>query len=529
MRGSARGVKKTLGRLAPRTTVSVSAQLIRELASEAGFDLVRFGPADPGPHADHFARWLDAGRAGEMEYLHRNRQRITQPESWVPQARSAITLGYDYGGPPAGMEGGARIARYARGRDYHRFLGKATRRLREQLEREGVARGSMAAGTDAIPILERGLAAQAGIGFLAKSSGIISPQLGPYLLLAELLTPLDLPNDGPSPGSCGTCTRCLDACPTGAIVAPFELDARRCLSYTTIELRGPIPEPMRAAQGSWLFGCDICLEVCPFTSKGRVATPSDSTPAPLRPHAVVEDYSLVGVLELSEEDYQRDWVGTAMRRATRSGLRRNAAVVLGNLGNTNAVPALTTALNDGDAIVRGHAAWALGRLEPRSRALRSALEHETDPAVRGEIRQALDGSSTPRSSPESGRLRKTRRSPALLPSSDDIRALRRMDAPHHALPTRVPPQRCRAAAPEPRSTVARLRRSADAPRGHPGRPSHTNPSMAWARPSDRHISRRGLARRVLLGPQNPPETPWTTKTITTRRSGAATAEPTCAT
>lgn len=365
------------------------ASLIRELAAEAGFDLVRFGPADPGAHGDRFAAWLDAGRAGEMDYLHRNRERITRPQSWLPQARSAITLAYDYGGPPAGLAGGARIARYARGRDYHRFLGKATRRLRDRLEREGVPRGSMAAGTDAIPILERGLAAQAGIGFLAKSSGIISPQLGPYLLLAELLTPLDLPADGPAPGTCGSCTRCLDACPTNAIVAPFEVDARRCLSYTTIELRGSIPEPLRAPQGNWLFGCDICIEVCPFTSKGRVAMPSAPTPAPLQPHPVVDGYSLVGVLELSEQDYQRDWVGTAMRRATRTGLRRNAAVVLGNLGDSSAVPALTKALGDVDPIVRGHAAWALGRLEPGSRALHDALGHERDDAVRAEITGAL--------------------------------------------------------------------------------------------------------------------------------------------
>jgi epoxyqueuosine reductase len=228
-----------------------------------------------------------------------------------------------------------------------------------------------------VPILERALAARAGVGFLAKSAGVISPTHGPYLLLAELLTPLDLPADGPAPGTCGTCTRCLDACPTGAIVAPFQVDSRRCLSYTTIELRGPIPEPLRAAQGPWLFGCDRCLEVCPFTSKGRAAAPADPVPEPLRPHRVVEECTLVGVLELGEEEYQRDWVGTAMRRATRAGLRRNAAVVLGNLGDAAAVPALAGALGDPDPVLRGHAAWALGRLDPGSGVLaeiRGALE-----------------------------------------------------------------------------------------------------------------------------------------------------------
>lgn len=368
-----------------------SPALIRELAFDAGFDLVRFGPAGPGADGDRFGAWLDAGRAGEMQYLERNRERITDPRSWLPEVRSAVTLGYDYGGPPAGLAGGGRIARYARGRDYHRFLGKATRRMRERLEREGVALGTIAVGTDAVPILERALAAQSGIGFLAKSAGIISPELGPYLMLSELLTPLDLPDEGPSPGSCGTCTRCLDACPTGAIVKPFEVDARQCLSYTTIELRGSIPEPLRAAQGDWLFGCDVCLEVCPFTSKGRAVRVDEPQPEPLRAHRVVEEYSLVGVLELSEADYQEQWVGTAMRRATRSGLRRNAAVVLGNLGDTGAVPPLTRALVDADPIVRGHAAWALGRLEPGSPALRAAFERETDAGARAEIESALDG------------------------------------------------------------------------------------------------------------------------------------------
>lgn len=374
--------------------MAISPALIRELAAEAGFDLVGFGPADPGPDAARFGEWLDAGRAGSMDYLHKNRERITDPTSWVPGTRSAISLGVDYGGPARSLPGGGKIARYAVGRDYHRFMGKGVRKLRTRLEQEGVARGSVAVGTDAVPILERALAARAGIGFLAKSSGVISPELGPYLLLAELLTPLDLPTEGPAAGSCGTCTRCLDACPTGAIVAPFEVDARSCLSYTTIELRGSIPRELRAAQSDWLFGCDICLEVCPFTSKGRASRPADAErPEPLRPHEVTESFSLAGVLELSEEDYQERWVGTAMRRATRQGLRRNAAVVLGNLGDAAAVPALERGLADPDPIVRSHAAWALGRLERNSSSLRTAWERERDPAVRAEIRSALDGDS----------------------------------------------------------------------------------------------------------------------------------------
>jgi epoxyqueuosine reductase len=368
----------------------ISPELVRELAADAGFTVVRFGPPDPGEHADHFERWLDQGRHGAMRWLEASRAVVADPSTWAPGSRSAVALAFDYGGPPVELRGGARVARYAVGRDYHRSLGGATRRLREHLEREGVPRGTIRVGTDAVPILERALAVRAGVGFLAKSAGLISPDHGPYLLLSELLTPLDLPFDPPAPGSCGTCTRCIDACPTGAIVAPHQVDARRCLSYTTIELRGSIPEELRAAQGSWLFGCDVCLEVCPFAdTRGRATRPGEPVPDALRPHPAIETYDLVGVLELDQPSYDRDWTGTAMRRATRSGLRRNAAVVLGNLGEVGALPALRRALADEDPLVREHAAWAIGRIDPRDRALDDALAREPDATVAAAIRAAL--------------------------------------------------------------------------------------------------------------------------------------------
>ncbi len=372
--------------------MAIRPSLVREIALEAGFDLVAFGPPElPAGHAERFLAWVEAGRHGHMDYLERNRDRIADPRRFAPGARSTIALARDYGSPPFTLEGGGRIARYAVGRDYHRSLGNGTRRIRDMLEREGVPRGTIKIGTDAVPVLERGLAARAGIGFLAKSAGILSPRRGPYLLLAELLTPLDLPFDLPAPGTCGRCTRCIDACPTGAITAPYEVDARRCLSYTTIELRGSIPEALREPQGQWLFGCDVCLEVCPFASnRGRVAADPDAErPADLRVHRALDTYSLVGVLELSEAEWQTDWTGTAIRRATRQGLRRNAAVVLGNLGDASAAPALERVLADGDAVVREHAAWALGRVAPRSSRLDAALAVETEPAVRTALRDAL--------------------------------------------------------------------------------------------------------------------------------------------
>ncbi|MGA0059255.1 MAG: tRNA epoxyqueuosine(34) reductase QueG [Planctomycetota bacterium] len=368
----------------------LSPALVREIAEESGFTLVRFGPPDPGPHAAHFERWLDDGRQGEMRWLEARRAEITDPLRWAPDARSAIALAFDYGGPEARIEGGARIARYAVGRDYHRSLGNRTRALRERLEAEGVPRGTIRVGTDAVPILERALAVRSGIGFLAKSAGVISPTHGPYLLLSELLTPLELPFDPPAPGTCGTCTKCIDACPTGAIVAPFQVDARRCLSYTTIELRGRIPEELREPQGQWLFGCDVCLEVCPFaSSRGRASRGGEEVPPELAPHRAITKYDLLGILELDEADYDADWTGTAMRRATRTGLRRNAAVVLGNLGDGAALPALCRTLADPDPIVREHAAWAIGRLDPREPCLDAALRGETDANVRSALLEAL--------------------------------------------------------------------------------------------------------------------------------------------
>ena len=370
----------------------IRPELVRELASDAGFDLVRFGPADPGPDGNRFVDWLEAGRHGQMRYLEDNRARILDPRLCRQGVRSAIALAVDYGGPEAVLPGGGRIARYAQGRDYHRWLRDRVFALRQRLEAAGVPYGSMNGGADAVPVLERALAVRAGIGFLAKSAMVISPTHGPYLQLAELLTGMELPPDEPAPGSCGTCTACVEACPTQAIVAPHEVDARRCLSYTTIELRGPIPGDLRAAQGDRFFGCDVCLEVCPFTSRSRARDlHGDQRRPDLRPHQIVQRWTLVDVLAMDDARYQAEFTGTAMRRATRSGLRRNAAVVLGNLGDPQALPALIAALTDADPVVRSHAGWAIGRLDHRHPALAAALARESAPDVAAELEAAIAG------------------------------------------------------------------------------------------------------------------------------------------
>tara|TARA_R110002072_G_scaffold241027_5_gene399636 strand:- start:626 stop:1726 length:1101 start_codon:yes stop_codon:yes gene_type:complete len=366
---------------------------MRSIAHEIGFDLVRFGPASPGEHADRFSEWLDAGRHGEMDYLVKNKDRIIDPQQWRSGVRSSISVAVDYSGPPGELHGGGRIARYAVGRDYHRWLGKRITKLRNQLEQAGLPHGSMTGGTDAVPVLERALAVRSGIGFLAKSSMVISPTHGPYLQLAELLVPEELPHDNPATGTCGSCTACLDACPTNAIVAPFQVDSRRCLSYSTIEQRGFVDHDMRVAQGEWLFGCDICLEVCPFTSKSqRKDVLGIDRPKDLQAHKVVETWTLVDVLEMDEARYDQEFVGTAMRRAKRSGMRRNAATVLGNRREESALPALIAALADEDPVVRGHSAWAIGRINARHPSLQGALHKEDDDRVREELRRAIEQS-----------------------------------------------------------------------------------------------------------------------------------------
>lgn len=370
---------------------AVSPDKIRELAQDAGFDLVRFGPAEPGEHGARFTDWIEQGRHGEMDYLERNQDRILDPSAWRPGLRSSINVAVDYSGPAGELEGGGRIARYATNRDYHRWLKKKVLSLRARLADAGVAPESMHGGTDALPVLERALSVRAGVGFLAKSTMVISPTHGPYLQLAELLVGDELPYDSPSPGTCGTCTACIDACPTGAIVAPFELDARRCLSYTTIEKRGFSAPELRKAQGEWLFGCDVCLEVCPFTSRSRRSSlAGEHRPKDLQPHRVVQSWTLIDVLEMDEERYQSEFVGTAMRRATRAGMRRNAAVVLGNRRQESALPHLRDALSDEDPVVRGHAAWAIAQMAPRDASLEPALRRESDERVRAELQRALD-------------------------------------------------------------------------------------------------------------------------------------------
>jgi epoxyqueuosine reductase len=307
----------------------------------------------------------------------------------MPSARSAIVVAMNYGG----AEPSGSIARYARGRDYHDVLREKLEALHRWVQSAYGRPVQGKAYVDTGPILERDLAQRAGLGWFGKNSCLINPRLGSFFFLGILLLDLDLVADEPFEfDRCGTCSRCIDACPTHAIVAPKVVDARRCISYLTIELRGEIPRELRASLGALVFGCDVCQEVCPWNvqfSRGLAA--GELAPRPENTAADPRD-----LLELSEEAFRERFRGSAVRRAKRRGLVRNAAVALGNRAHPDDVPALVRALGDPEPLVRGHAAWALGRIAtPEAReALVERQAAERDPWALAELRSALAGEST---------------------------------------------------------------------------------------------------------------------------------------
>lgn len=339
---------------------------IRRKAHELGFDECRFTTADPPARAAYLDQWLGMGRHGTMQWLAASAERRKQPCRVLLGARTVIVVAVSYGSrepdlPP--MEAAnpvGQVARYARATDYHRWMGERLRKLAAYVVSAGPP-GTRALGyVDAGPVLERELAERAGVGFVGKHTNLISRRWGNWLLLGEVLTTCPLPPDPPERNRCGQCTRCLAACPTGAIVAPFELDARLCISYLTIELRGPIPEPLRAAIGNRIFGCDDCLAVCPwnrFAQEGKLMRQF------ARKDLGAPD--LKELLMLDEGEFRRRFGGTPLARAKLRGLRRNVCVALGNVGDASCRPLLQAAAKDPDPLVAEHALWALRRLGER--------------------------------------------------------------------------------------------------------------------------------------------------------------------
>ncbi|MHB0937968.1 MAG: tRNA epoxyqueuosine(34) reductase QueG [Armatimonadota bacterium] len=362
--------------------VNASQETLRiiERARELGFGAAGIAAVtamDPAP----FRAWLEAGHAAGMDYLARHLPLRADLPSVLPGAHSVICAALPYPGPQPGDSAVGAVAKYARGADYHEVVRERLTLLWDELQREyPEAQGRVF--VDSGPLPERELARRAGVGWVGKHSCLIHPELGTRFVLGEILTTLALEPTLPITGSCGNCRRCLGACPTGALAELGVVDARRCLSYLTIEHKGPLPRELRPLLGTRLFGCDACQDACPHNRKLQEIN-SPLTPAPdlLAP-------DLPALLLMPAEDFTRRFRGTALHRAKRRGVLRNACVALGNLGDPAYLPPLLHALHDSEPLVRGHAAWALGRLGARE-ALEEALEHETDEYVREEIALAL--------------------------------------------------------------------------------------------------------------------------------------------
>ncbi len=351
-----------MGRLEPMIAALPTASLANAIRAQAyglGFDLVGITRLGPAETADAFDRWVEAGYAGEMGYLPRGAGKRRDTRLPVPGALSAIVVALDYGG----REPSGPVARYARGDDYHDVM---TARLRELHAWIDVQVGRPTGGkayVDTGPILERDLARRAGLGWFGKNTNLLNPRIGSFFFIGALLVDLDLEPDAPFEADrCGTCTRCLDACPTDAFVAPRVLDATRCISYLTIEQKGEIPVELREKVGGLLYGCDICQEVCPWNASFARELREPAFAA--RQTLGRNDARALGreILEMSPDEFTTAFKGSPMKRAKLRGLKRNAAVVLGNVGSAADVDVLTVALDDPDALVREHAEWAIQRI-----------------------------------------------------------------------------------------------------------------------------------------------------------------------
>jgi len=300
---------------------------IKQHAARIGFDLCGIAPASPSIYRDYLLNWLDTGQAGEMHFLRERVAERLDPALYLPGVKSVICVALNYHTPLAPVPAGnGKIARYAQGDDYHKRLKQMLYDLGDWV-RATYPGAQTRSATDSAPIMERELAARAGVGWVGKNTCVISPQIGSWILLGEVMTTLELPPDTPAIDRCGTCTRCIDACPTAAITQPYQLDATRCISYLTIEHTGDITDELKSKTGDWLFGCDICQDVCPFNGRAP-----DTALAWLQPRIASNSIDPQKVLDFSLDDYHHFTRRSAIRRVKLPVLQRNARTVIDNRG-----------------------------------------------------------------------------------------------------------------------------------------------------------------------------------------------------
>ena len=334
---------------------------IRQRALDLGFDDCRFTTAAPPASAPQFQDWLAGHKHGEMAWLERNAAKRVEPQNVLPGARSLIVLATSYHAsrPPANAAPALTgvVARYAQYADYHDILGERLKQLTAAINELGGAESRSLWYVDTGPLLERDLAQRAGLGFTGKHTNLISRRLGNWIFLSEIITTLELEPDAPETNHCGHCTRCITACPTAAITAPFQLDARKCISYLTIELKGSIPVELRPAIGNRIYGCDDCLAACPwnrFAQEARL----------MKPHARndLQTPDLIELLSLTDAEFKTRFAGSPILRTKRRGFLRNVCVALGNLGDAAALPALERANADHEPLIAEHARWAVAQI-----------------------------------------------------------------------------------------------------------------------------------------------------------------------
>jgi epoxyqueuosine reductase len=329
---------------------------MKENAQQLGFALTGVCPAVTPDGIHRFHEWLEAGFAGEMSYLAERRAAYQHPRYVLEGVRSLLLLAMPYRStePADVVPGQGRVSRYAWGDDYHDLIHDRLKQLAAGLT-ELAPHAKVRGVVDTAPLLEREFAQLAGLGWIGKNTLLLNKQLGSWFFLAALLTNIELEYDMPHEAEhCGACRACLDACPTQAFVAPYVLDSRRCISYLTIELREPVPDDLRPGLGDWVFGCDVCQDVCPWNHRA----PTVDEPA-FQPALDANPVDLIALFDLDDEAFRRRFRHTPLWRSKRRGLLRNAAIVLGNQRLPTAIPALTRGLNDGEPLVNEACAWAL--------------------------------------------------------------------------------------------------------------------------------------------------------------------------